>query len=272
MKNICLLISVLFLSCSPQKLPSENYSQYTLEVSSKVVSDTLRISIRNPLYAPIRVLIHQQDSASTELITLSSMTLHAKSDTTLFMYNAQNPKRTLKASSLLGSLEKQILPIELDLPFQEGKEFSIIQGNNSDFTHNTARSRYALDFDMQINDTICSATEGYVVGVIDQYKYAGTGPEWTPFANVVTVYEPNSGVFCQYVHLAEKGSLVSLGDKVERGQKIALSGHTGRSTIAHLHFNLLVPVDNSEGLKSIPMVFKGGIEGKNLKKGDKLKK
>ncbi len=49
-------------------------------------------------------------------------------------------------------------------------------------------------------------------------------------------------------------------------KKIALSGNTGRSTKDHLHLNLLIPVDNSDGLKSIPIIFKGGIEGKNLKR------
>jgi len=267
------VLSLIFLNCSPKKLPSEKYIQYAYEMSSKFESDTLRLSIKNPLYAPLRFFIYyDNDTLENDLKTIKRVTLNPKSDTTLIIYDVKDFKNNIKVSTLLGSLEKKILPIEIDLPFQDGREFSIIQGNNSDFTHNTEYSRYALDFDMKTKDTICSATDGYVVGVVDRYKYSGKTEKWTPFSNFITIYEPNSGVFCQYVHLAENGSLVKVGDKVERGQKIALSGKTGRSTMEHLHFNLLIPVDNSDGLKSIPIIFKGGIEGKKLKRGDKLKK
>ena len=129
-----------------------------------------------------------------------------------------------------------------------------------------------MDFDLKTNDTICSATDGFIVGVVDKYKDSGKGSEWKPYANYLTIYEPNSGVFTQYVHLVENGSLVKIGDKVYRGQKIALSGNTGQSTEEHLHFSCLIPVNSKDGLKSIPIEFIGGIKGINLKKGDELKK
>jgi murein DD-endopeptidase MepM/ murein hydrolase activator NlpD len=68
------------------------------------------------------------------------------------------------------------------------------------------------------------------------------------------------------------GSLVKIGDKVHRGQKIALSGNTGQSTVEHLHFSSLVPVNSEGGLKSVPIEFVGGIKAIHLKKGDVLKK
>lgn len=196
--------------------------------------------------------------------------LESKSDTILSYTNIHGFNHELRFSHRLGSTSKQIKPIELDLPFLKNSTYSVIQGNNTNFTHNTNWSRYAFDFDLKANDTICSATEGYVVGLVDKYKFSGKEKEWEPFANYLTIYEPVSGIFCQYVHLVQNGSLVKIGDKVVRGQKIALSGNTGQSTVAHLHFSCLVPADSEDGLKLIPINFVGVKNTTELKEGDKL--
>lgn len=39
-----------------------------------------------------------------------------------------------------------------------------------------------------------------------------------------------------YLHLRKDGSLVRVGEHVEQGQRIAKSGHVGRSLAPHLHF------------------------------------
>ncbi|MFT5894090.1 MAG: murein DD-endopeptidase MepM/ murein hydrolase activator NlpD, partial [bacterium] len=41
-----------------------------------------------------------------------------------------------------------------------------------------------------------------------------------------------------YYHLTEDGSLVAVGDRVTQGDVIALSGNTGDSSEAHLHFEV----------------------------------
>lgn len=271
--KIQLLLAFIFISgFTVAQIPQEKYQQYEYEKSVINSHDTLKIILKNPLQCPLRIWIHTDDQdLQHKLNSLSPVLLQSTSDTTLIFTNLRGPGRKFRFSSRLGSLLKKTENIGLDLPFPTGREYLIMQGNNTDFTHNTEWSRYALDFNLKTNDTICSATDGYVVGVIDRYKLSGKGKEWQPFSNFLTIYDPDSGLFCQYVHLTQSGSLVKIGDHVKKGQKIALSGNTGQSTREHLHFSCLIPVNTEDGLKSVPITFANGLKGTALKKGDRVK-
>ncbi len=59
-----------------------------------------------------------------------------------------------------------------------------------------------------------------------------------PYAGKYLVIEHNSVYKTRYLHLQR--ILVKRGDHVKRGQKVALSGATGRLTGPHLHFEVLV--------------------------------
>ncbi|MGJ8734917.1 MAG: M23 family metallopeptidase, partial [Cellulophaga sp.] len=181
-------------------------------------------------------------------------------------------KNDIRFSSRLGSLSKKIEQIELELPFPINMEYKVIQGNNTNHTHSSDWSRYAVDFDLKKNDTICSATNGFVVGVVDKYELGGEGDKWKPYGNYITIYEPISGLFTQYVHLVKNGSFVKVGDEVISGQVIGLSGETGQTDIEHLHFNCLIPANSNDGLKSIPFKFKEGYISEKLNKNDIVKK
>ncbi len=155
----------------------------------------------------------------------------------------------LKFNSVVGDLKKEIIKEKFSLPFPKNRSYKIIQGYNGSHSHNTDYSRYAIDFSLKINDTVCSAADGYVVGVIKDYELGGTTEDWIDYSNYITIYHPKSGLFTQYVHLIKNGSFVKVGDTVIKGQPIGLSGMTGYTTVPHLHFNVLKP-DKKEGLVS----------------------
>lgn len=259
----------ILLGCASAKLPSEKYGQYPYKKSFTYQDKELRIELENPLHCPLRIWVVSEDQVlQARFNKMNPVLLDSKSDTVLTFLNIDPPKGRIRFRSRLGSTSKVIKKIALDLPFKEGKKYRVIQGNNTDFTHKGSWSGYALDLGLKVGDTVCAATGGFVVGVIDKYRFGGEGKEWEPYANFVTLYEPNSGLFTQYVHLKQDGSLVKVGDKVERGQPIALSGMTGWTNVEHLHFNCLIPVNNNQGLESIPYEFVGGFQSEGLKEGD----
>ncbi|MEZ9789903.1 peptidoglycan DD-metalloendopeptidase family protein [Vibrio breoganii] len=83
------------------------------------------------------------------------------------------------------------------------------------------------DFATPVGAAIYSTGDGRVVGVRNH-----------PYAGKYLVIEHNSVYTTRYLHLDR--FLVKRGDYVERGQKIAIAGATGRITGPHLHFEVLV--------------------------------
>ncbi|WP_117232877.1 peptidoglycan DD-metalloendopeptidase family protein [Vibrio maerlii] len=83
------------------------------------------------------------------------------------------------------------------------------------------------DFATPVGAPIYSTGDGRVVGVRNH-----------PYAGKYLVIEHNSVYTTRYLHLSR--FLVKKGQYVTRGQKIALSGATGRITGPHLHFEVLV--------------------------------
>ncbi|OLQ93075.1 peptidase M23 [Vibrio panuliri] len=83
------------------------------------------------------------------------------------------------------------------------------------------------DFATPVGAPIYSIGDGKVIGVRNH-----------PYAGKYLVIEHNSVYTTRYLHLSK--FLVKKGQYVQRGQKIALSGATGRLTGPHLHFEVLV--------------------------------
>lgn len=94
----------------------------------------------------------------------------------------------------------------------------------------------ALDFPGSFNDPIVAALPGTVVRVsypLPNYNYGGYG-----YANYVMIQHDN-GLQTLYAHL--KTINVSVGQYVQKGQRIGGMGSTGSSTGCHVHFEVRKP-------------------------------
>ena len=247
-----LLLIFFVVACKTIDLNSiTRYQQANNKPDQTIGKDSVSFTFDNPLTCPIQIVLNSDDKILNQ--KFDTLILASKKDTSFSIQNL-NEKVKISYSVNLGDKRKKINNEKLQLPFSKGKKVRIVQGNNSNYTHNKIGNKYAIDFALNKKDTIKSADNGYVVGVIQDYNISGVGEQYDPFANFVTVYNPKSGLFIDYVHLKYKGSLVKVGDKITKGQTLGFVGMTGNTDVLHLHFNALVP--NKKGiLVSYPIEF-----------------
>lgn len=121
------------------------------------------------------------------------------------------------------------------LPYEAGKSYIMSQGFDKG-TH-SGDGRFAYDFMMKIGSKICASRAGKVVEVKEDESEGGQDPKYVDKANLVKI-DHGDGTAARYAHLQKDGVLVELGDWVEAGDGIALSGATGFVGGPHLHFQV----------------------------------
>lgn len=121
------------------------------------------------------------------------------------------------------------------LPFEENKKIFLVQGYETFLSHKGIK---ALDFKVRNGTKICAAREGVVIAMRDDSEKRGLKSTNLSDGNFITI-EHADGTIANYWHLKKNGVLVNLGDSLERGQLIGLSGNTGYSAFPHLHFEVM---------------------------------
>ncbi len=151
------------------------------------------------------------------------------------------------------------------MPYERGKTFRIIQGYFSRFSH---KERAALDFNMKCGTNITAAREGIVVRVKEDGDRGGLNRKYRPYGNNIVIQHPD-GTRAGYWHLQKDGALVNVGDTVQKGQVIALSGKTGYAVLPHLHF--LVWKSTASGWQQVATRFQTSKGVKYLRSWGKYK-
>ena len=124
---------------------------------------------------------------------------------------------------------------EYILPWAVGQTYKVGQGNCTQFSHTTTNNQqFAYDFLMPISTSIYAARRGTVAAVVES-SLDGTGIAGQE--NFIFI-EHDDGSIGRYAHLTQQGVLFEVGENVEQGDVIALSGNSGASTAPHLHFDV----------------------------------
>lgn len=138
------------------------------------------------------------------------------------------------------------------LPFAPGATYKCTQGYNGKYSHHGS-DQYAIDFKMPVGTPIHAARGGVVAKIKDDSSKGGADRKYEDQANYVLIRH-DDGTLGNYAHLSKGGVKVVLGQRVEAGEFIALSGNTGFSSGAHLHFSVFKTRDG-KGRLSIPVKF-----------------
>ncbi|MEL6562624.1 MAG: M23 family metallopeptidase [Bacteroidota bacterium] len=275
MKKLFPLLMLFIVACSGMKeLPKEKYYSFLYNFSDTYEDDTISFYLKNPVKCPVNIYLRKDTLNPTLAGQFGRIILESEQDTTIRIYHPDFDKTSrIRYNVNYGDYTKPVRKSKIAFPFPTDLTYKIIQGYNGQFSHNKFYSRYAIDFSLQIGDTITSADDGYVVGVIEGYKDFGTSQAWrnTDKSNYLTLYHPHSRLFTQYVHLDHEGAIVELGDYVTKGQAIGICGMTGFTTTPHLHFNVRVPTEK-DGFISTSIEFENDIRGSDLKRKMKVKR
>lgn len=142
-----------------------------------------------------------------------------------------NPQRK-EVKDLQKGRTKEDTSYVYSLPFEKGTRHLVVQGYFSAYSH---KNRAAIDFKMKRGTKITAARGGVVIRLKENGKRGGLHNKYRQDGNLVVI-QHNDGTRAGYWHLQENGVLVNIGDTIEQGQVIALSGKTGYSALPHLHF------------------------------------
>jgi murein DD-endopeptidase MepM/ murein hydrolase activator NlpD len=158
------------------------------------------------------------------------------------------------------------------LPWASGTTIKVGQGNSSPFSHNVGSSQeFAFDFSLA-DGTAIRATRGGRVEWLTESQTTTFDPTQpmspsnqpfppgalTNWGNALRIAHQD-GTFSWYFHLKTNRVFVNVGEQVVRGQVVAESNNTGRSTGPHLHYQ--VQADNIDWGQSIQIRFDTASHG-----------
>jgi hypothetical protein len=122
---------------------------------------------------------------------------------------------------------------------------------------------------------ILAQADGVVMRAVDKHADAPAGRSGGYVnCNTVSVYY-GAGIQGFYGHLKQGSLKVKAGDRVAKGQELALVGNSGKSVVPHLHFSMMDMSSFSVRGRYCYEVFEKGkwvvVEGEDLKENTRIR-
>ena len=245
-----------------------SYAQ-SIKASKTIKQDSVYFDFINSFSIPVEVNLSGKDSLGSEVSFKPYTLLHANDTLKEALIIPQISVKDT-AQILIGDyINFKVTfgnPISKEdntkyvLPYLKGRQYEIMQSYGGAFSHKSTSSYYAIDFSLQVGDTVVAARDGVVFFVKEDSREHCPTPKCIGKANKILISHQD-GTYANYVHLDYEGALVDVGDTINAGEIIGISGMTGFTTKPHLHF-----VVHKARSVSVPIRFKG-IRRKKLKQG-----
>lgn len=231
---------------------------YPFTVTSEKIGQNYQLIAHNRGPAPISVQISltSAENISSDQSFPLFVVIRPTSSTTVATLRAANPGRSLRFSTQTRFQPGNFRAIHepgavYRLPFEDGRSFVIGQAPGGPLaTHNSQDSEQAIDFAMPENTPIIAARSGVVIAAEGANHFGGQDKAMLSMANHVRILHADDSI-ATYAHLAPRGVLVGVGQRVEKGARIGYSGSTGYSSGPHLHFAVHQLLRKSDGFASI---------------------
>ncbi len=253
-KNLLIYLFLIF--------PTFILSQNKLKFYSETVNDTVTSYLDNEDFFPVTIKFSDQisidnmqilqDLGLTFVVPENSYRypikkLVHKDKSKPYHYNSSGYK-AYPGNILNKEYDKSYI---YDLPFKRKSSFILEKSKHAD----AKRYNGAVHFDLPTGTTVTAAREGKIILMKMDSNINCNSIDCEKDANYIGILH-SDGTIAQYGHLTYNSNLIQLGDKVEKGQSIALSGNTGWSNKPHLYFHCFLPTE--EGPEYFKMQFKIG--------------
>ena len=233
--------------------------QKLIKISSQKKDGETYFFVENLQHADVTVTIDMElkNLNPSEAVPFTA-TIPPREKVQAFTLSAEDPKQDSSWSytyyATWGSLSVKHDDSQMYLlPYPSGLSFPVSQGFHGKYSH-TGGDCYSIDFKMPEGSPIHAAREGVVAGIKDDSSVGGSDKKYEWDANYILI-QHSDGTLGHYVHLQKGGVKVKVGDKVQAGQFIGLSGNTGHSTGPHLHFAVF-KAQTGKQRETIPVKFR----------------